>query len=623
MHSRATPRQVSGVLALGLILGGVAVAQEEGPAAKPPQQAPQVKVQPAQTAGVPRPSGRRALESVEAHRDGAHVPVVTYAERFDIDLGELDLAADPILYFDGAPVTQEDLRRTLCLLAGTNEIDQFITYILAKRVEKRLLDEGYDASGWAVSDQEVLDKFEEQKKFTAQMMGMDGEEWEAQIREVFGWERYLEFQKIQIGFEKLFLPDANSDFMKVQEAKFLEMKKEYDILQAEYMKVVEEERRLAAQENREPKFPQAPVPPTPEADLSFIPSVTIELLSEKDEEFAKIVTDTYARGQKLHPMLRTGVSATLKQNLLARSNIRFFHSLGPEDTGALCKVDDDVIKTEEIYALIQPRLKPAVQELGLREILALRAVDKALERDGHLPTDEQAQTRFAEMEKQYVNSLIPLQHAIMLRGFQNLHHYREYYRRKAAFQAMLETKLGEEDLREHFDRSGRLFFEQGSVDGKILFIPGETRQQAEEAMQAAVARLQAGEPTEQVMRELGKFPPSQDCRDGRFVGMVRNRLRQLLQESEYSSFVTGYSIADDIFYRGQEGSRVGPLYRGYSPTLSGSVLVEVDRFYTTGARRSFEESKASVIEDIADLRFPRYAMEAMAECEISLPPGGE
>lgn len=599
-----------------LLLGGVVSfpAAHGQESQNPPPSVPAPRVVP-----PPQVPGRKLVESVEAHRGGAHVAVVGGAERLDLDFSTLDFDADPLLMIDGKPVTQEDLRRGLCLLAATNEIEQWVTYLLGRRIQAQLKEQGYDPSKLEVSEEEVKKKFEEQKAFTAQMTGMDPEKWEQEIKNTFGWDRYVEFQKIQIGFEKLFLPEAPADFMQAQNARFLEMKKEWDVQQAEYTRLVEEEKRKAQQESRDPQFPPAPPPPVPEADLWFLPKLTLELL---DPDFAQVVKDTYARGQELHPMIRTGVTQTIKESLLKKSALRFAPALPEEERpGVLFKLDQEVVKIDDVYVLIQRRLNAGVRELALREILALRAADKALARDGWLPTDEQAAERFAKMEAIYAGSLIPLPHAVLLRGFQNLHHYREYYRRKAAFQAMTEAKTGEEELRQHFDQAGRLFFEQGSVDGKILFLPAEDRPAAEAAMAQALGRVQGGEPFEKVLAEVGRFPPSQDCRNGMFTGMVRNRLRQLFQESEYTAFVTGYSLADDLFYRSREGDVVGPMYRAYSPQLTGSMAVLVDRYYSTGSRRTFEESRNNVLEDLADLRFPRYAMESLMTCEISIPQG--
>ena len=101
--------------------------------------------------------------------------------------------------------------------------------------------------------------------------------------------------------------------------------------------------------------------------------------------------------------------------------------------------------------------------------------------------------------------------------------------------------------------------------------------------------------------------------------LVRNKLRSTLGESEYLSFLTGYSLADEAFYAAKEDTVVGPVWRDHLPKLTGCFALHVEKFFTTGQRRSFEESRKEVLEDLADLTLPRYANEALARCSIEIP----
>ena len=58
---------------------------------------------------------------------------------------------------------------------------------------------------------DVQKKFDEDKKVLPQMAGMTPEQYDQQIREVFGWDHYVEFQKLQLEFEHILMPDPPAD----------------------------------------------------------------------------------------------------------------------------------------------------------------------------------------------------------------------------------------------------------------------------------------------------------------------------------------------------------------------------------------------------------------------------
>ncbi len=568
----------------------------------------------------PMPSGgRTSIPSITEYRQGTVIPSVTLAERLEIDLSEVDLEADPLLIVNGTPIRQEDLRRALCLMVGSNEIDQFITYQLASRIKKELEAEGTASTVAEVSEEEVRANFEEQKQMAADM-GVDVDAWEKQFLEVFGWEGYVEFQKTQLAFEKLVMPDPPPGFLDDQAKKFEVLKKGYDEKQAQYQADLAEWKKLTNGDEDNPEFPPQPMPPevpVPDADLAFLSKTCLALLGEG---FDQVVMDTYARGQKMHPMLRRGIVQSLKRNMMEKTEVALASALPEQERdGVLLTVDGEPIPIAKIYNLIEPRLTPSIRRLGLRQAMTLRAVDHALREKEALSSREELNERYAAMKKKYEGSLIPLENAIILRGFPNVYLYREYFNRKSAYKEWMAAKTSEEDLRAHFDTKGKLFFENGSVDGVILFVKGETREETAPKMQAALKRVRDGESFEAVAKEVSDLPEANGHENGVFRGMVRNRLRQLMQETEFTTFITGYSLADEVFYRAVEDQIVGPAFREFAPELTGEFAVQVRSYASSGARRTFEEYRDNVLEDLSDVTFPRFANEALLNANLELP----
>lgn len=608
---------IGGTVALCAVSG--LVAQEPTPAENPTHQEQPANPPPLQVAppAAPAQSAASLIDSVEKFRGPVPVPVVTGEECFDIDLTRVDFDQPVQLIFEGEPITRQEVMRTLCVLVGANEIEQFITYSLGQNIRKELIAAGHPLVGVEVSDDEVLKQVEEQKKMMPEMAKISGEEWEQRIRDEFGWERFLEFQKIQMSFEKLFLPDPPPDFAETQRKKLKKLQRAAD----------EAAGKAAGEEGEEGEEGDDPSGvnvvtspdqvPVPDADLSFIPPTTWRLLNENFHQFVK---DTYARGQPVHPILRMGITADIKRTLMMRTSINFDVNEQVDGEEVLFRVDETPVKTSEIYSLIAHRVDASAWRLALREVLACRAVDRALEQDGFRLDDTEAQAAYDAMASEYEKSIIPLVQAVRLRGFVSEHHYNRYYTRKQGFRKKLLASVTEEALRAHYNGGGRLFFEHGTVGGLVLFIPAEDRAAGRARMDEALTKVAAGTAFSEVVKEYGAYPDNQLVRGGVIPSQVRMQLRNALGESEYTAFVNGYSLADEVFYRSAEGDIAGPVYRDVNQKLTGWMALQVGRFFNAGKRRSFEESRESVQEDLVDLSFPRYVTDALLNSNIELPP---
>jgi hypothetical protein len=564
------------------------------------------------------------IGDVHKYRGEISAAVSKASSHFDLDLSAVDLASDPLLSVDGTSITQADLGRQIAFSFGANEIEQFLTGVMLRRVKAELAATGKPVAPTTVSDEEVKAKFEADKQVVPQMRGMTPEQYEKAILEGIGWPRYVEFQRQQLEFERFFLPDPPEDWAKQQR----ELTRQ---LEAEEKKKAEAGAagnaggggELPASEGTkegsapagDEKKPTAP-PVAPPADLSFIPDKTWELMDPRTAETLKL---NYARGHGLHPLMRSGLIASFRKKLLSGVEVRAGR---PDEPGVAVACGGETLAMTDLLALLGNRLEDAAKRVALRELVNLRAVDVRLRKAGVLLAESDAESRLAEWRKKYDGSLISSDQILQAYGYNSIWHYREVFRRKQSFRDLTLTNLSDEKLKQHYDMAGRVFFESGTCIGQILFVPAADRKTGREAIDALLAEVAAGTRSfAAVCRANGTFPDSADVKSGAIAPIVRNKLRSALQESDYLNFLTGHSFADEAFYSAREGQILGPVWRDSVPERTGWYALHVDRWFTTGNRAPLGDAKARdrAIDDLIDVTFPRYVNEAVAAASIELP----
>jgi len=568
--------------------------------------------------GAPRraPGANRPVESIDAMRDQRTAAVSRSGSFFDLDLSAVDWKADPVLIADGRPITRAEVDREVCVLLGTNEIDQFVTAVLVRRIKKEMAAKGQPLPSIEITEEDVQKKLDEDKKVLPQFSGVTAEQYEQQIRELFGWSHYVEFQKGQLEFERILLPDPPADFITKQAAKAAALDATWKTEVDAKLKSLQKEGQPPLKPNDPEVQKLLPPRPVPEADLSFIPSITWELM---DARFAPVIRDGfYARGMAVPSLARQAVVSSVRTSMLKNLEVRL---APPEDAENLLFVGDEPVKLKEMLSLVSVRADDAVRRLALREILNTRAADRRLELEHATETAAEGDAAFKALEDEYARSIIPLAQAVKLFGFNSVWHYRPFFVRKHAYKQMLARTVSEDNLRAHYDRDGRIFFENGTVTSEVLFIPGDARADAKRKIDELMGAIAGGTPFAVIAHDPAKngFPDGRDVKSGQVAPLLRTMLRMALGESEYIAWLTGYSLADEAFYVAKEDSVVGPVWRDYSPKLTGWIALHVERFFTTGQRHPFEESKDRVLDDLADITFPRWVNESLAHMNLEFP----
>jgi hypothetical protein len=622
-------------LALALVTCGGLLAQEarppqQGPPpqgqpppgdpakdpAKDPAAKPKLQILPQRPQPGRRPSGANLpVASIEKLRNQKTVAIARSATSFDLDLSGVDWKKDPVLIMNGAPITRAQVDRQLCLVVGANEIEQFVTAILLKNVKKELAAKGQPVAEVPISEADVQKKFDEDKKVLPQFSGISPDEYERQIKEVFGWSHYVEFQKLQLEFERILLPDPSPEFMTKQKALWEPMEAKWKADVDAKLKELQKPGQPPPKPNDPEVAKQLPVAPVPDADLSWIPSITFELM---DARFAQVVKDNYARGQPMHPLIRQAVVGPMRANLLKGLDVKM---APPEDAENFLFVGSEPVKLKELLALVSGRADDSMRRVALRELLNLAAADLRLAAEKAVETPAETDAALKSFEAQYANSILPLAQAVRLFGFSSLWHYRPFFARKHAYHELFKKTTSEENLRAHFDEAGRLFFESGTCVAEVLFVPGPDRAAAKSAMDGLLGEVVAGKPFAVLAHDpaINKFPDGGNVKQGQIAPSMRTNLRMALGENEYVTFLTGYSLADEAFYVAKEDSIVGPAWRDFSPKLTGWVALHVDRYFTTGQRHTFEEAKEQVLEDMVDLTFPKWVNQALSTMSVEFP----
>lgn len=168
-------------------------------------------------------------------------------------------------------------------------------------------------------------------------------------------------------------------------------------------------------------------------------------------------------------------------------------------------------------------------------------------------------------------------------GFPSMEVYRQFFDARQSYRTLLPNPLTKEMMDAEIAARGS-FLGLGKVDTDVillgavdkgalemmtsprLFKPGaDPFAAAGERAQEVAQQLKDGESFDSLLLEYSDFPPRAAGgnnalqRDrGRFGSLTRADLRVLLGESDYTDFLYGYSIGDDLFFKAEPNAVYGP-----------------------------------------------------------------
>ncbi|MEW6741774.1 MAG: hypothetical protein AB1486_03360 [Planctomycetota bacterium] len=555
--------------------------EQVGPPSPPSQEKPRT-LQPQAVVTAP-------ITDIVGYRGGHVMPIPRHQDRAALDLSRADFEAPVIAKVNGVPLTRGDFLRRATLLLGGSELDQYITYLLTKKRLDQVVQAGADRSTYTVSDAEVLKAIEERKAAMPQVSRQSGEDWEKQVREQFGWERYLEVERANLSFAKVFLPPVRV--------------------------------KKAAEEGGTEGVGEG---------VNELPAYTAELL---DPQMAETLKKYYEEGTPIPYIFQATFVQQIRTTLLKKTPIAYYFEdeLDPE---WLLVIEGEPVKTEEIYSLLEANLKPGDLELALRDALVSMAVDQALDKEGFLISATEKEEAFKKHEAVYEGTFFPLQLVVSLKGFGSMHKYREYFGRKAGFEQLERSRhpgaAWEETLRGHFSSGpSRLFFDNGRIQADLIYLSAwdnAAQRLKEGGLAGAIERAagirreaEAGDSFPTLVSEYSELPNVERINKGRLGVKSRYEVRQALGENEYSIYADGgYCLADELFYAGVEGELVGPVARYFPERGQGALVARIDHFEQKAATRPFEEQKELVESDYLDLHFQMFVFDCVRQSTFEI-----
>jgi hypothetical protein len=287
------------------------------------------------------------------------------------------------------------------------------------------------------------------------------------------------------------------------------------------------------------------------------------------------------------------------------------------------------IETDEVYRTIAARITAEDRARAERWARKTALLEAVLAARGHLLDDEAFAEAYAEHAEPYAGSPISLEViARNFMGFPSMEAYRSYYRLRESFRRSVADEINEDTLRAHLPRANRLLG-VGTIDVEVILcsafdFPNKSWPEGGWEAAAAEAREVAqeladsgGAAWDSLLDDYSDFwdPPAPTTptqqqqqpkkkNKGRFGTLNRNELLQYLQESDYSLFVDGYSVADAIFFDVEPGRFGGP-WRG----PFGYYFAKVSRRVppTRVQSLSNENYRKMVEDDWLSVRFNAFA----------------
>jgi len=524
----------------------------------------------------------RRIAQIKEYRKGSDgcEYVTRLEDRHLLDLSNVDFDADVVARINGHDVTRSEFLLWHGLYAGLNGVTTNQLKILVDDAVKKIVADDGDPKRFEVTDEEVEAKIREEDE-AARAQGEEALKfYKERVESTLGWDQYRVFVRNHVASEKLLLP-----------------------------------RIIAAGTG-------------PAAMEQGLPLESVELLQDQQNLLA-FLNDSYLKGEPLPDMFRNQFLKMLQQSMIQAADIRLAleHDL-PE--GVFMTVNGTPVQVDEVLRYASSEEKTKQEALQL--CLLYRAIDDALESAGATISYEEFKPLFEAHEAEFVGTLFPLASVAAMRGFYSLDEYKEYFRRRTAFERMLSDEVTDDVLKAHHAAAGKLFYESGKVDCDIFWvslIETESRfdlkgpaawKKARERIDGAYKALSEGQPVDQIREEF--CSPNKDF-DVEAKPHVRNELRQLLGESEYQILRDGYSIADDVFYNRVEGDVVGPyrITSAQQPGMReryGYVLIRVKAFATTAEAKPFDVQKPFVKSDYHDLRLYHFGHECLKNADLEI-----
>ncbi|MDP7061329.1 MAG: hypothetical protein QF489_00150 [Planctomycetota bacterium] len=280
--------------------------------------------------------------------------------------------------------------------------------------------------------------------------------------------------------------------------------------------------------------------------------------------------------------------------------------------GLCLVVNGKEFRTDDVMAMIEPMMSDTDRKWSTTFLANLELLEANLKESGKYMSPEEFEQFFLEEGKVYEGTIISHEMMVLqFLGFPSMEIYREYLRARQSFKNSLPAEDSEEFLvllDEIITQRGT-FYGAGKVQAKVVLISarekssGKFRMEGDPYVNAAeraeeVRQILAdGESFDTVLDEYSDYPDKvpnaaasmPQPNRGRFQSLSRNDLRGFLLENDYTDFLFGYSVSDDIFFRAEIGGIYGPIkgplgYYFYRVVSRDAPTKEIDLMNDENAR---------------------------------------
>jgi len=301
------------------------------------------------------------------------------------------------------------------------------------------------------------------------------------------------------------------------------------------------------------------------------PDITKECITAaggaQGADFMKKLEESVKPGQVVPPLFLRICRQWVLQKLEEWSDVRYASDGIPFDVCLM--VNNKPWMTKDAARVLALKVRPEDRENALTELALWTAVKGELQKAGVWLNDEQFKKEFEEYRAPYKNGPFTVKvMAMTFKGYPSFEVYKSRWRLERSFEHMIAKEINDDSLKAHLEQANR-FLNDGKLSVHLIRIPAwddETGTWKHNGFERA--RIEAQRvfdliaskemPFEVAKTEFSKWPTHIDHQG--FLGIKGlNELRQELEETEYTDFIGGFSVANELFYKGKVGNVMGPL----------------------------------------------------------------
>lgn len=316
-----------------------------------------------------------------------------------------------------------------------------------------------------------------------------------------------------------------------------------------------------------------------DAENTHWPAIERELVERRNMKAAGQTLPSFPQDFILNYVMLPGVLAWLRGEAKIQTPVDGL----PE--GVALRVNDQEFASVDLIRDAGALMTPLGEEQAAQLVGLLDAIEKDLRARKLWLSRGTLDELWAVERAGYEGTIFTHEQTVLeFLGFPSMDLYRQYFDARQSFRASLPAVFPPETIAKAIEERGS-FLGMGKVDVDVILLaavdrgalefmlnpriykPGQDPYAAAEKLAREVAQqLEGGETFESLLTEYSEYPAKAPGeagnvlqRDrGRFGLLTRADLRVLLGESDYSDFLHGYSIGDDLFFRAEKGAVYGP-----------------------------------------------------------------